>query len=297
MNRTVRNILIAAAVLLPAGIIITMLGIFFGGRSQWGINYENMSYEDDGGLASDTVVLSDFDTLELDVSSIDVIILRGDSYSLSYRTEKNKVPEITEENGTLTVKQPSTGFISFGFTTGYVENSYTITVPESAGVISVNIDSSSGEIMAESVKLAGTINTSSGEVVMNDVEGDDISVTTSSGEIVADKLRMGKGKFTCSSGDISLLHSSADEISCTTSSGEMVISDSEAGSVSCTASSGDVAIGLIGDESEYSYDIKTSSGDIFVNGTESEKQYVKEGTGDKRITVKTSSGEVGVNVK
>lgn len=297
MNRTVKIILIIAAVLIPVGIIIAGLGIFFGGKTGW-----SMSAGDGGTVVMSDAVegsvdLKDFDSLNLKVASMDVNIMRGDSYKLTYRTEKGFEPQISEENGTLSVTQPSKVITFFSFDFDRESSTYTITVPEDNSGIKIEAVSSSGDIMIDRIKASGAVKTSSGDVLLNDIEGSDLSVSTSSGEINSDKVKVKEITLSSSSGDIAMLRTQTDDINGNTSSGEIEIYDSAIGNATFMASSGDVKLELNGDKDDYSYDVKVSSGDININGEEVDgKSYSANEGKDKKISVKTSSGDVEISV-
>ena len=297
MNRTVKIILIIAACLLPIGIIATVLGVFFGGKTAWSVKLGNGGKSTVLNTVSDKVELKEFDSLSLDVSSIDVILKTGDSYSIEYTTREGREPVITEDHGKLTVVQPKdTNIMVFEFNTDPKSDTYMITVPEDAKEINIDMGSSSGEITIDRVKVTGDIEASSGDIMINDTEGKELNIKTSSGKIACDKIKVPKIDFHTSSGDIEILRMSTDSVKCSTSSGEVGINDSEAKEVECKTSSGDVEISLNGKEDDYSYDIDTSSGDIKVNGNKSDDDYRKEG-GNNKISVTTSSGEVNITVE
>ena len=295
MNRTVKIILIIAACLLPIGIIALVLGIRYGGNTAWSIKPGKGAAE--LNIVSDKQELKEFNSLSLDVSSIDVTLRTGDSYSIEYTTREGREPVITEDHGKLTVTQPKDDNIMvFDFNTDPMNDTYLITVTENAKEIKIDMEASSGEITIDRVNVTGDIEASSGDIMINDTEGKELKIKTSSGKIACDKIRVTDIDFHTSSGDIEILRMFTDSFKCNTSSGEVGINDSEAEKVECKTSSGDVEIGLNGKEDDYSYDIDTSSGDIRVNGSKSDGNYKKEG-GSKKITVSTSSGDVEVTVE
>ncbi|MBR5406020.1 MAG: DUF4097 family beta strand repeat protein [Lachnospiraceae bacterium] len=295
MNRTVKVILLIAVVLIPVGAILTALGIHYGGKTSWSYGFGKGMKPVSNEIVSDTIDLKDFDSLKLDVASIDVNISEGDSYKLEYTVREGMEPEITEDAGKLTVKQPSTANMGFGFDLNTVANVYNITLP-GAGSIDIDAESSSGEITISGINVTGKIKASSGDIFISGSKGKDLSVKTSSGKISCDGVTADSAEFTASSGEIDLSGITADDVLCDTSSGDIDIKDSQVKDVDCEASSGEVKIELDGKEDDYSYDISSSSGDIKVNGHKSEKKYEEDG-GKGKIKIKTSSGDIEVSVK
>lgn len=297
MNKTVKIVLIIAVILIPVGIITAGLGVLFGGKTGW-----SMSSGEGGTVVMSDIVegsedLDEFDTLDLKVASMDVNIIRGDSYKLSYRTEKGFEPEFSVENGTLSVTQPSKVFTFFSFDFDREGSTYTITVPEDNTGIDIEAVSSSGDIMVDRIKAYGKIITSSGDVLLNDLEGSELSVTTSSGEISSDKLKEKEITIVTSSGDVQMLRTETDDISGRTSSGEIEIYDSVIKNADFKASSGDIKLELNGNKDDYSYEVSVSSGDISINGDEFDgKKYSGNEGKDNIIRVETSSGDVEISV-
>ncbi len=298
MNKTVKIILIIAAVLLPVGVIIALLGIKSGGGNGWGLDFTGGQAQVMTNNVDESVDLKEFDSLLVEVASADVIVMRGDSYKIEYKTREGKEPIIEEEGGKLTVKQPPMGLVMFDFNFGTVNNTYVIYVPDNGKKFDFDIVSSSGDITLDRLKASGNVKLSSGDVLINDVEGEGLSVITSSGDINCDKIRSSKVDCTVSSGDINMLRVDAGELDCKTSSGDIDINDSEADAVDLKASSGELTVALNGAPDDYSYDLTVSSGDIVVNGAEIEgREYVKENPGGKPLKLKATSGDITITVE
>ncbi|MCR5788434.1 MAG: DUF4097 domain-containing protein [Lachnospiraceae bacterium] len=248
------------------------------------------------GVVEDTVELKNFDTVDIEVRSVDVMLTRGDSFQLSYRTEKGKEPVIEEKDGRLTVRQPSKLLSLFSFRFDLEKDVYTITVPGNYDQeISLRAQAASGDVMIDRVKVSGEVEAQSGDVLFNDLEGAKLSAQTKSGDIGCDKVKMTEVSFEASSGNVEILRLFTDELSAETSSGDVEINNSEIKNIVCESSSGDVEIGLLGDKDDYSCSLHTSSGRIEVNDEEYEDSYEKDG-GDGSIRVKTSSGDIEISM-
>ncbi|MCR5589953.1 MAG: DUF4097 domain-containing protein [Lachnospiraceae bacterium] len=316
MNKTVKIILIAAAIMLAAGAAITALGFAFGGKGAMSLRFGNGHSGVSTEISEETMDIDEFDSLTIDVSSVDVSIVKGDKFSLRYKTRKGEEPEVEQSGRSLSVKEPSkANFVIFDF--GFADDldTYTITVPEGSKEIEAKLKSSSGDLLISGVKISGEVKSSSGDLLFENVEGagltvtassgslsmnglesSDLAITTSSGDINGDKVKADKISISTSSGETNFLRLSAGSMTCAASSGDINIFDSELKELSCDTSSGELEIGLNGDSSTYSYDISSSSGDIAVNKTVTEKSFVSEGSGDGNIKIKTSSGDINVQI-
>lgn len=296
MSKALKVILFIGCGMIPVGIIIFALGVLTGGKAGWTMEFGNGGKFISSDILEQSQEVEDFDDLEIEVSSVDVFIMQGDEFQISYKTRSGHEPEITQEGGTLKVRQPSRGFVMFdlGFTQDV--DAYTITVPEGRS-INLRALSSSGDIELDSLDVYASIEASSGEVLLNDTTGERMEVSTSSGEIDGDKVKNKICCFKSSSGDINMLRMFVDEAECTTSSGDIDINNSEVGRIDCSTTSGEVEIEMQGDPDDYSWNIQTSSGDIEVNETEYKKEYARTGTADKEISIRTSSGDIDVDMK
>ena len=297
MNKTVKIILIIAACMIPVGLIAVLLGVKFGGHTAWSLDLSDGSYSFSSDVVSETVELKDFDALDVTVSTADVNIMRGDSYKMEYKARKGKEPSITQENGKLTIQQPSMGFVMFNFGFNSGENTYTIYVPDDGKQIDLNVKASTGDVMLDRIKVSGRIDASTSDVLLNDIEGDDLSVTVSAGDIDGDKVKVSDVRFEGSTSDIGMLRLFSDDVYCHTSTGDIDINDSVISNLKSEASTGDVTVQLNAKADDYSYDIKVSTGDIVINGEECEKSYSKDNGTDKKIDIKTSTGDIDVSIK
>ncbi len=298
MNKTVKIILIVAAILLPVGVIITIFGMLSGGGEGWGLDVSGGEAKVITKNVEESVDLAEFDSLMVETSSADVIVMRGDSYKIEYTTREGREPIIEEEGGKLTVKQAPMGLVLFDFNFGSVGNKYVIYVPDNGKTIDLDVVTSSGDIMLDRINASGSVVVSSGDVVLNDIKGESINVQTSSGDINIDKGEYKGVDFKATSGDVNLLRVMSDTISCKTSSGDIDIYDSETDELSCDATSGEVTVQLNGDPEEYSYDVHVSSGDIVVNGIETDgKEFSKDAAGDKSVNAHASSGDIDITIK
>ena len=229
-----------------------------------------------GGMTSDTISLDEFEELEVDMSSYDLIITRGSAYGLEYVAESARVPKVSQNGGKVSISQPSKPLFSVGVKLGRGDAYYKIIIPDNAKEISLKAKSSSGDVTLDRIKLSGEVKTSSGDILINDIEGDMLETETSSGEIGADKVKTRVFSGGTSSGEIQLLRVESDDITCNSSSGDISINNSEALTVTCQASSGSVDVELNGEPDNYSYYTDTSSGDIEVNGEKGKKELVRE---------------------
>lgn len=297
MNSKLNLILKKASAILAAGALAAASSICLCGCISWSYGSGGIITSADG-IISDTIEVEDFDTLDVQMSSYDVMLKRGDKFSVEYKAVKGKEPQIEQKDGKLTVIQPSGLSFNFSFGSGFdhSDTGYTITVPDDRSV-ALTASSASGDIMTDHVNVTGKVETASGDVLITDTTGGQLEIETVSGDIGTDKISNEKNTFSTTSGEIALLRMDSDVISCDTTSGDINIDNSETGNIACSSVSGEVVVNLNGNPDDYSYDIETVSGDVTVNGVERDKRYTGDSAGDGKIVIDTTSGDIDVSIK
>lgn len=281
------------AAFIPVAALVVASSLCLCGCLTWDYG-DGISLNDQ--IESGTIELEEFDKLDIDVSSYDVILKRGDRFSIEYKAAKGRVPVVSQKEDKVSVTQPTKLSISInpGVVTG--DTGYTITVPDDR-IIKLDVASVSGDIMTDHVNIAGEVDTISGDVFITDTQGGKLEIETTSGEISTDKISNEKSIFNSTSGDITLMRINSDDISCDTTSGDITVNNSEATDITCTSTSGEVVIELIGEPDDFSYDIGSTSGDITVNDESVEEEHKKDNDKGGRIVVNTMSSDIVVNVK
>ncbi len=180
----------------------------------------------------------ELNNINVDVSSSNVKIEKADIDKIkitAYGEKEDKIKEVMNENELSITKENTKIFI---FTMLYwCREEIIIQVPN-------NCDEEFN------------IQTSSGDIIAPDLEGDNIQLKTSSGKIQCGNIN--NGNIETSSGDI--LIGNGNEVTLKASSGNIKAGDFN--KLSAEASSGDIEIGTISEDAK----VKTASGKITLNG-------------------------------
>lgn len=180
----------------------------------------------------------ELNNINVDVSSSNVKIEKADIDKIkitAYGEKEDKIKEIMNENELSITKENTKIFI---FTMLYwCREEIIIQVPN-------NCDEEFN------------IKTSSGDIIVPDLEGDNIQLKTASGKIQCGNIN--NGNIETSSGDI--LIGNGNEVTLKASSGNIKAGDFN--KLSAEASSGDIEIGIISEDAK----VKTASGKITLNG-------------------------------
>lgn len=180
----------------------------------------------------------ELNNINVDVSSSNVKIEKADIDKIkitAYGEKEDKIKEVMNENELSITKENTKIFI---FTMLYwCREEIIIQVPN-------NCDEEFN------------IKTSSGDIIVPDLEGDNIQLKTASGKIQCGNIN--NGNIETSSGDI--LIGNGNEVTLKASSGNIKAGDFN--KLSAEASSGDIEIGTISEDAK----VKTASGIITLNG-------------------------------
>ena len=196
----------------------------------------------------------ELNSISVDVSSSNVKIEKADIDKIkitAYGEKEDKIKEVMNENELSITKENTKIFI---FTMLYwCREEIIIQVPN-------NCDEEFN------------IKTSSGDIIVPDLEGDNIELKTASGKIQCGNIN--NGNIETSSGDI--LIGNGNEVTLKASSGNIKAGDFN--KLSAEASSGDIEIGTISEDAK----VKTASGKITLNGA-------------NKLKAETISGDIKIN--
>lgn len=209
----------------------------------------------------------DFDNIEkinIDASLVDMNMVAGDKFSVDFSGLKDLLPDVSEDNKTLEIKQHSidndTSFNLFKSRRRNlhgVDNVLTITVP------------------------SGT-------------ELEEIDFVCALGDADITGVNVKKIDVECALGDIDIKDMTADQIYLEADMGDVSVDSADVRSIDATLSMGSFKADLVKDISEYGLELGVSMGECKVDGKSVSRKYTKAGKGG---TVKVSCDMGDVNIK
>ena len=206
-------------------------------------------------LNQTTETLDSFDNMKLDISVSDLTITTGDSYSISYDTNRAVlIPKYEVSHGTLTVTQKSKHNNFWGST----HCAITITVPESAVLSNLTADGSVGDVLFQNIQAQ-------------------------------------KSTLEFSVGDLDLENCALGDCSIDTSTGDIDVKDCTFGNMEIDTSVGDVSVSVSQDLASYDMTLDTGVGEVTVNGGSHKDHYESRGDSSNTFTVDNSTGDISVN--
>ena len=208
-----------------------------------------------------TVDISEFDTLTIDADSVDVFLEEGDEYKLEYYVREEKIPEVTQDGKSLTIKEPKgDGIVVSSFEISLLDveknSEYRITVPRDTESLKVDIRNKSEVVRISDVDINGKVVSEEDDVYISNSLLNDIYVKSSDNNVILDNVK-------CGNADIEAYD--------------------------------DITINIAG-KNEYSLDLKASCSDDIVVGDmiNEEGAYKIDNPSGKSITAKTSSGDINI---
>ena len=307
MNNTLKTI-----VWITAGVAVVSLGIasvLFFATGMHGF------WEPRGGITVDeqqTFAMAGVDRIDVRTSSTDVYVAPGDGDSIDvrlhgtvYAGDPDEVPALAAgKSGEILEisleRRDGRKWVLGFFSSNLILE---IRVPEQyRGAL--NVDTSSGDVEIQDQNLSElSVRTSSGDLQLNAIQAAAIAVESSSGDHTADGLNTGKATMTSSSGEIRV-EDLQGSVKAESSSGDITLRYSAfASDLEVESSSGDVELFLT-ESAEFRVEARASSGDIdcaypvTLSGSDSEMRKNRlsgtVGTGTRRVSVKTSSGDITI---
>ncbi|MBO4421669.1 MAG: DUF4097 family beta strand repeat protein [Lachnospiraceae bacterium] len=308
--------LLAAVVLMCVGIAFAAFGTVQGGT--WNFKIKNFKvYKGSEDYINETVRLDAFDKVVVNTSTVDINIIKGNEYAISYNVPEDQKPQISNNGGVLTVDidNEDFSFLNFSFFGSFEDSYVNITVPDTDSTKIVKIESSTGDIRISDLAIDGSISTSTGDINLKNNKMSDMIFKVSTGDITIDNCTMNSLETKASTGEVNIINSAcAGKYTAKTSTGDITTKNTDfkafsvEGSTSdisldnamidnidIKTSTGEVMLGLKGDEESYNVNIHTSTGDIRIGNEEFEKNYKKTTSTINSININTSTGDVDID--
>ena len=259
--------------LLGAGLV--GVGIALGGKPNFRLDWKNRTLlAGDAELKTGETAPEPFTSIEIDVATADIEISVGDAFSVAYALDEE--PVITQENGVFRLKEPPHSGISFiGITSGGSGAYVRVTVPEGTQLDSVDLDTSTGELIVSQVSCKTlTVDLSTGEAHLIAVTADQLTADSSTGSIVLTDCAVKDAKLDVSTGSIE-----SERLTVTRS-------------LRADASTGDVTLELCGRAADFGMNLESGTGDVTVDGKDRDDEF--KSSGSIPLLVETSTGDIDV---
>lgn len=306
MKTLVKIILIINGALLLLGGILLGLGLLLGGKTSFGFDWKNSNFQE-AKYVDKEIDLDDFDEMEINLSSLELIIEESDKSMVEYHVHEGTEPEIKVENNKLYITQPENN-ISIQF--GYWEEEYVHVYATKEQLAEINL--SSGSIKIDDINVTGDVSTTSGSIAINNSNGKNLNVKANSGSIKLNNMEYdslttdqtsGESKLTniksktldskSNSGSRMLENVEAEEVSLSVTSGETKINNVKADKINVTGGSGSIKAEdcTIGD-----FKAEATSGSVKVINSALNNADIKITSGEIRLELKGNEADYGYDL-
>ena len=171
------------------------------------------------------------------------------------------------------------------------------TVLENIKYNTIKTNQSSGKFILSNCE-AGTINSKSisGGVEFENVTADSIDVNVTSGGIDFTNVDAKSANLESTSGSVNLEGCEITDLTGNSNSGGFKAQETKIDTANVKVTSGGLRLDLIGDVNDYDFDLNVSSGSVNVNDEKKSSGYLVDTGKDKKITAKTNSGSININI-
>lgn len=314
MKKIIKWICIISCAFLLLGIALVVIGVKLGGKTNWTVNIQDGVFNtaSDADYVTKAYDLEAFSQIETDTCSEDFKVVKGEGYKVEYCTLAQKEPKIDVKDGKLSIKVPSNE-VMFSIGTVTKDEYITVTVPDNDDVYDVNINMTSGSTDFEKINIKGSIQSTSGEVTVNETKAkEDLSVEYTSGEVNIDNslfknisVKSTSGNFTASniessvfkyeatSGSVDFSNIKTDEMFTDILSGDIDLENLECKSYKHSAKSGSLTADNIKTES---FDTDIFSGDVDITNMTVDDIVSKSTSGSVEIGIVGSFDDYGFDI-
>ena len=193
-------------------------------------------------LQGETQVLSEFHSIEIDVTAADIQVVPGKQWAISYHlSEKEPIKRFGVQNGTLYVKTMFNAKEHFERNQDWF---VTVTVPETAVLSEVDLETISGNVQVQGMNCDEvSLSSTSGDVSAEGITGREVGLETVSGSITAKAISSASLEAETVSGSMSVNGAFA-ELETETISGSTEVSGSISMEGALQSTSGNITLSL-----------------------------------------------------
>ena len=187
--------------------------------------------------------------IDVDVSMINLTVQSGDVLKAEWQCREMLLPEITEENGVLKIRQRDTSNLKLKFhldDDSFFENlgaGLTVTVPAGVTLEELGIDVDCGNIAVTGVRSRSTkISADLGNIVLSGGSLGNTEVQADCGNIELIRVAAEKADLQADFGRVKMLESSFDMLDAEADCGQVLCTGVNAGSISLQADMGSIDV-------------------------------------------------------
>ncbi len=313
-----RKWLIASLICVVTGIVIMTAGRLMGGRPGFFIDGtgihragETLDEEPVKGFQE----FEEFDMIELHADDADVEIVASDRFAVEYcLSGEYGEPVCKVENGELIFDESHNTkliFMNIGFFTGNVhmgdEPRYyvKIEIPEDRILSQAFFNIEDGGLKIASLRAGELcVKNEYGNIVLDEYEGEKLKIDMDSGDLTLGILKAEQAELNNEYGRITVSEMDGNILNIKQDSGDCRIDWLKSSDTEIENEYGNVSLGILKERKEYSFDLFTEYGRIYVkdkdgewkqDSTDDGAHYTFKGRGEKKLKVFCEDGNININ--
>ncbi|MBR0397101.1 MAG: DUF4097 family beta strand repeat protein [Eubacterium sp.] len=264
-------------------IIITLItiGCIIGGMLYHTGGFSGMRLDKSITRKTETIFQQDGEVTAVAVDSevMDVRFRTGEKLEIAYGGNENLKPEISLDNGTLTITQRGKAgnhFNLFGFGKNGAKLDVTLPSGTKLEKFASRIDVCDMEI-AQLAAAEAVISGNTGDIDITDAAFGSTEITLNTGDLNVNDSALGSGTITLDTGDIDVKRSAFADLR-------------------VSAGMGDVEVELADERSRYAIDLSTDLGEVEIFGNDEGRSYSQQSSesGGPSLTVTNHVGDIEV---
>jgi len=257
----------------------------------------------DGPYEERTIIIDNenLQNLIIDVDNVPIYIVptKDEKVKITYYESKRTKFTTKETKDSFTFKSKHKFIVlDMDFSFLFFDNKVTIEVPENM-ILSYDIKTDNGRIEIKSLTVSDSkFETNNGRIKASSVKSDNgLEFRTSNGQINLTGVRAFKILAKTNNGSINLKRvNTLKSINATTDNGRITLENLTSPNIKLTTNNGRVTGNILGDEIDYSRDLKTDNGHITINGTRYADKIKDRQTKNKSLYIKTDNGNIDIDI-
>lgn len=288
MNKLTKKLLRLAAIFIPLGILLIIVGIFTGAKRSVSVVNGKIVINEAHDYNYENYELTDINNIDVDVNNAKIIIneSKNNNFGVSINL-RSKVgdPTIKTDNKILQIQENSKfslNFFSWDLSSVFDENSNEVIVYVPKGISLKDV----------------TLNTSNGRIEITNLNADNIKADTSNGAIITDNVIINENtSLKSSNGQVELGGSFYNTTYVHTSNGKIIGDGIFKGKTTFKTSNGSISFNSNISRSEYNIVAETSNGTIRVNDSKVDDDFTENKGAANTIDFDTSNGGITIELK
>lgn len=308
MKKSKKRLAIGAGICMAAGVVVGCIGFLLGGRPGFFVDasgIHSFHSETYSGARLEKTKLDSFSSIHLEIPMGDIHIIPSDNYYMEYQLPAQSTDvawEVKDDELSMNVKEKGgvIGFNFFSWGNAAQDESYVnLYVPSDKVFDHIFVHADCGnvdieKIEAKTMELVLTF----GDLDIESFKGESFSAVLDLGTFRASHIASKNLTIQNDMGDVTLdALENIEKGTVTMAMGDFSCSYCKAADFKVTNDMGNVSLGMAGTPDDYTMDLATELGSVFVSGYEEDgvgTRFLSQNKDGVALTVYNDSGDISI---